>query len=160
MMNARKTAVALSLDDFLFKVQGLLQGQQRPALQKLVRSAGVRQGRERSRNGGLRKLWRAVNRPVVGLSNQQRRAITVIIRDSADALAQSRREGGDVVEIAEQVRRDVFGELTDAQRAKVEVALGLRAKRRSVLVSDTPGEDSEAGEESDKKKATDKNDDG
>lgn len=159
-MNMRKTAVALSLDDFLRKVDALLRARQRTAFQKLVRNAQVRQGRQRSQNGDLRKLWRAVSRPAVGLSDQQRRAITLIIRDSADAMAQSRREGGDIAEITAQVRLEVLGELTNSQRIKMEVALGLRAKRSAVLVGDPVGEDSDAGEESDKKKAPDEDDDG
>lgn len=126
----RSTASALSTDDFLAKVSAHLSGDQQAEFRELERTMRSRDRRGRSGTGELRKFWRVVSSPAVGLSSEQRRTATGIMRDGVADLSQAQKDGLDGAPIIAALRRDVLEQLSSKQRVKVEIALGLRPKTK------------------------------
>ncbi len=124
----RTTASALSTDDFLARVATHLSGNQQVEFWQLARSMRTRDRRGRSGTGELRKFWRVVSSPATGLSSEQRRTATGIVRDGVADLSQAQKDGTDGAPIIAEVRREVLSQLNPGQLAKVEIALGLRPR--------------------------------
>lgn len=127
-ITTRTTADALSTDDFLAKVSAQMSSDQQEEFRQLARSILTHDRLGRSGTDELRKFWRAVSNQAVGLSSEQRRTATGIVRDGVADLSQAQKDGTDGAPIIEAVRREVFKQLNPGQLEKVEIALGLRPR--------------------------------
>lgn len=125
-LRVRQTSAPPPIGLFIDKVLAELSEKQRPVFRKLVATMRIDASDAPPRNGGLKRLWRAVMRPEVHLANEQRRNIGAILRKGFASVAQARRDGKDAARVAEGVRRVVLEQLSAGQRVKVEALLAER----------------------------------
>ncbi|MGB2985979.1 MAG: hypothetical protein WBE26_08855 [Phycisphaerae bacterium] len=108
--------------DIIEKLAAELDENQRSEFHKLVQRLWTGESHH-PRPDGLRKLWRAVMKPDMGLSEEQQRAIRETLRGGFASIAEAGKDKKKVREITNQVRADIFKELTPEQRAKIEATL-------------------------------------
>lgn len=131
-MRARVGRASALTDELVKKLGEQLNEEQRPKFQRIAFRLGI--GERRGPAGiPLRRLSRALMRPVVGLSAEQQRSVRAIIREGFNESLAAGSDAQKAKEVTARVQAKVFEKLTPEQRAKVEAELEkperLRARR-------------------------------
>jgi len=121
-MRPRSAGVAASMSQLFSQVADELDEEQRPKFRNLTRRLRIGSA-SRPPGGELRVLWRAVMRPDISLSGEQRKTARDLLRDGFVAIGEVESDDDKVKEITARVQADIFEKLTAEQRAKVETAL-------------------------------------
>lgn len=167
-MQSRSTTGAVTISQFLKRVEAELNEEQRPKFRNLTRRLRIGSA-ARTRSGELRALWRTVMRPDISLSDEQRQTIHGILRDGFVAIGEVESDSDEAKEITARVQADIFEKLTAEQRAKVEAALeseknrpgrrrGEAARRGQRQGEISPAEDT-AGDQEEKEEDAERPDD-
>ncbi len=121
-MESRGRSTTLTTSQFLMRIRAELDEGQRDGFQALIERLKIGASPAGHRSG-IRSLWRAVVRPNVGLSDEQKMSIQAVLRDGLTGTAQANSESDERGDIAARVRAEVFGQLSKEQRATVEANL-------------------------------------
>lgn len=121
----RPAATLQTVDQFIGQVIQHVDEKDHAAFQALVRRSRILVYRP-SGAGKLRLLLRAAMHPSIGLSDEQKRAVRDIMRESLLSVGRAHEQSGDGPAVIEHARADVFALLTPEQRTKVEALLAQR----------------------------------